>query len=76
MPKLPAVSGRKVVAALKRAGFVFQRQSGSHVILKHPDTGRTVSVPSHSSDGLPPGTLRGVLRQAGMSVEELRPLLG
>jgi len=75
LPKLPVVSGREVRRALERGGFVFNRQSGSHVILEHPETRRFASVPTHSAEDLPPGTLRGILRQAGVTVEEFRRLL-
>ena len=61
--------------ALERAGFVFNRQRGSHVILKHHALGRTVVVPCHSGATLPPGTLGGVLHQAGLTVEEFSELL-
>lgn len=75
MPKLPAVSGERVVRALKRAGFVELRQRGSHVSLERragESTLRTV-VPLHST--LAKGTLSDVLKQAGLSVEEFLELL-
>jgi len=75
LPKLPAVSGPETVRALERAGFVHRRQAGSHAILKHPDTRRTVSVPEHGARDLPDGTLRGILRDAGLSVEQFAALL-
>jgi predicted RNA binding protein YcfA (HicA-like mRNA interferase family) len=74
LPKLPVVSGTEVVRALKRAGFVVDRQRGSHVTLWHPGQRRAVMVPLHGED-LPPGTLRSILRQSGLSVEDLRKLL-
>ena len=75
MPKLPPVTGAEVLKALRRGGFVFNRQSGSHVILKDRERDLTVSVPTHSARDLPPGTLRGVLRQANLTVEDFRKLL-
>jgi predicted RNA binding protein YcfA (HicA-like mRNA interferase family) len=71
-PKLPSVSGSTVVRALERAGFVFRSQKGSHRKLRHAD-GRTVIVPMHRE--LAPGTLRSILKQAGLSAAELRDLL-
>lgn len=66
MPKLPCVSGTRVVKALERLGFERRRQRGSHVVLRR---GANVCVvPMHRE--VDPGTLRGVLRQAGVSVEE------
>jgi predicted RNA binding protein YcfA (HicA-like mRNA interferase family) len=71
MPKLPKVSGRRVVAALERLGFVRVRSRGSQVVMarSRPDLGRAVCVvPLH--DEVAVGTLRGVLRQAVLSPEE------
>jgi predicted RNA binding protein YcfA (HicA-like mRNA interferase family) len=74
--KLPAVDGGRVVRALTRAGFTTDRIVGSHhvmVFAGHPV--RTVTVPVHSSRDLKPGTLRSIIRQAGLSPEEFRALL-
>jgi predicted RNA binding protein YcfA (HicA-like mRNA interferase family) len=46
--KLPRITGREVVRALERAGFVFDRQRGSHVVLIHPQNRRRVTVPVHA----------------------------
>ena len=75
MPKLPVVSGRKVVRALERAGFVVRRQRGSHLMLSSPDGADTVSVPVHGQRDVKPGTLRGIIRDAGLSVGEFVDLL-
>ena len=71
MAKLPVVSGSKVIKALGRLGFEVVSQRGSHVKLKKRADGKTllVIVPLHSE--LAPGTLRSILRQANLSVEEL-----
>jgi len=74
LPKLPVISGPEAVKALQRAGFVVRRQRGSHVVLT--SGGRTVSVPVHGGRDLKPGTLRGLLRDAGLTVADLRCLLG
>jgi predicted RNA binding protein YcfA (HicA-like mRNA interferase family) len=66
MPKLPVLSGRDVVSALERLGFVQMRQRGSHVILQRDGVG--VVVPLHRE--LKTGTLAGVIRQAGLSQDE------
>jgi predicted RNA binding protein YcfA (HicA-like mRNA interferase family) len=71
-PRLPVVSGSEVIRALTRIGFGEVGQRGSHVKLRHAD-GRTVIVPLHRE--LAPGTLRSILRQAGLPVEELTALL-
>ena len=64
--KLPRdVSGAEAVRALRRLGFTVQRQTGSHMILRRD--GRTVVVPQHKP--LKPGTLNGILEQAGVTRE-------
>jgi len=66
MPKLPVLSGRDVVAAFERLGFVQMRQRGSHVILQRAGVGCV--VPLHKE--LKAGTLSGVIRQAGLTQDE------
>lgn len=70
MPKLPRVSGAEAVRALTRLGFVQVRQRGSHVVLKRTEASGVSGcvVPMHPE--LAAGTLRGVLKQPGVSVEE------
>lgn len=75
MTRLPAVTARETIRALERAGFVVSRQSGSHCRLVHPgDPERKVTVPVHAGD-LKRGTLRAIVAQAGMTVEEFVVLL-
>ncbi|MGD8238827.1 MAG: type II toxin-antitoxin system HicA family toxin [Armatimonadota bacterium] len=69
------MSGPEAVKALRRAGFVVRRQSSSHVVLTHPERDRPVSVPVHAARDVKPGTLRGIIRDAGLSVEAFRRLL-
>ena len=66
MPKLPCVSGAKVAKTLERLGFKRQRQRGSHLIMRRESS--VCVVPMHRE--VDQGTLRGVLRQAGVSPEE------
>ena len=66
MPKLPCVSGAKVVKALERLGFVRQRQKGSHLVMRRSSD--VCVVPMHRE--VDQGTLRGVLRQANVTPEE------
>jgi len=64
--KLPRdLSGVDVVKTLKRLGFVYMRQTGSHAVLRKGP--RTVVVPQHKP--IKPGTLKGVIEQAGVSIE-------
>jgi len=66
VPKLPCVSGQKVARALERLGFERRRQRGSHVVMRRGSA--VCVVPMHRE--VDQGTLRGVLRQAGVSEEE------
>ncbi len=70
MPKLPRLSGQEVVSALEKLGFVQARQRGSHVVLKKrtPDGQIGCVVPLHRELAL--GTLRGILRQAGVDLND------
>ncbi|HNR29908.1 MAG TPA: type II toxin-antitoxin system HicA family toxin [Candidatus Hydrogenedentes bacterium] len=74
MEKIPALTPRKVVAALKRAGFKERRQRGSHLLLCHSERHVTVIVPMHAGD-LPRGTLRAIIREAGLTDAEFLDLL-
>ena len=73
--RLPRVTGREVVRALERAGFVFDRQRGSHVILLNPETRRRVSIPVHAGRTVKVGTLRGILEDAGITPDAFRRFL-
>ena len=73
MSKLPRVSGAQVVSTLKKAGFQFVRQHGSHVILRRANQFAQTTVPDHRE--IDRGTLRAIIRQAGLSVEEFNNLL-
>jgi predicted RNA binding protein YcfA (HicA-like mRNA interferase family) len=75
VPPLPRCSGVECVAALRRLGFEIVRQSGSHVILRRPGGGASVLVPVHGGRDVPAGTLRSILRQAGLTADELRGAL-
>jgi predicted RNA binding protein YcfA (HicA-like mRNA interferase family) len=71
--RLPVVSGAQLVAALHKVGWEAVRQRGSHVRLKNPDRDVALVVPLHRE--LKRGTLAAILRDAGLSHEELRRLL-
>jgi predicted RNA binding protein YcfA (HicA-like mRNA interferase family) len=72
---LPRVNARETVAALVKAGFVVTRRSGGHIFLANLQTRRRTVVSDHGGRDLPTGTLHGILKQAGMSVEEFVSLL-
>lgn len=74
MSKLPVISGRRLVQVLERRGFAFVRQKGSHMMMRRVEPPHiTIPVPDHKE--LRPGTLRGILRDIGMSVDELSTIL-
>jgi predicted RNA binding protein YcfA (HicA-like mRNA interferase family) len=74
MAKLPTnLSGRELVSVLGKVGFQFQRQRGSHIVMRRADPLARVTIPDHRV--LRPGTLRQILSDAGLSVEELLKLL-
>jgi predicted RNA binding protein YcfA (HicA-like mRNA interferase family) len=74
MARLPTnLSGRQVRAALERAGFVFRRQSGSHMILRCDDPYARVVVPDHAQ--VRQGTLRRIIADAGLTVDQFLGLL-
>ena len=73
MSRLPILTWQQVTTALKRAGFVFDRQKGSHMVYYHPETDRTVVIPRHRE--IKAGTLREILRESNLTREEFRRLL-
>jgi predicted RNA binding protein YcfA (HicA-like mRNA interferase family) len=73
--ELPALNARKVIRALKRAGFVEDRQKGSHLILIHPGTKARTVIPVHGSKTIKKPLLRAIIRDANLSVEEFVALL-
>lgn len=75
MTSLPVISGRDAIAAFGRIGYQVVRQKGSHVRLRHPtdSTRIPLTVPDHKE--LKPGTLRALIRDAGLSVDEFAALL-
>ncbi len=73
MTKLPRISGREYLSALLKLGFHIKRQHGSHIILRRESPFAQAVVPDHSE--LDTGTLRSVLRQAGISPEEFISLI-
>lgn len=74
MTRLPAVSGRDAVRAFGKIGYLDDHQTGSHLILRHRDPPhRRLSIPNHRE--LAKGTLRSLIREAGLTVEEFTRLL-
>jgi predicted RNA binding protein YcfA (HicA-like mRNA interferase family) len=74
MTRMPRVTGKKVVSALKKAGFIVVRVTGSHHHLHKPG-GKLVTVPVHTGETLSPMLIKSILEQAGLSIEEFIKLL-
>ena len=72
--KLPRIKARDIIKILEKKGFVLVRQSGSHKIYRN-NAGKRVTVPYHSNKILHPKVLKSIMRDAEISVEELRELL-
>jgi len=69
MSRLPVISGKEVMGRLKKKGFVFARQTGSHFILRRTTAPEiTVSIPNHRE--LKRKTLKNILRQTGITLDE------
>lgn len=74
MSPLPVASGREVVKALSKIGYVLDRQRGSHMILRQQTPpNRRLTVPDHKE--VARGTLRAIIRQAGLTIAEFQGLL-
>ena len=74
MPPLPVVSGARAVQVFEKAGWRKDRQRGSHIILIKPGNLASLSIPMHRY--IAPGTLRALIRAAGMAVQEFVDRLG
>ncbi|GMQ83153.1 MAG: type II toxin-antitoxin system HicA family toxin [Rhodothermia bacterium] len=74
MSRLPRMAGKKVIAALEKAGFLVARTKGAHHFLRHTD-GRTTVVPVHSGEVIRPTLLTKILRDADLKREDSLRLL-
>ena len=74
MPKIPIVSAIKVIKVLSKIGYEADHQTGSHIILRHRETPhKRLTVPNHKE--LARGTLKAILEEAGLTVQEFTDLL-
>jgi len=71
--KLPVISGADCIKALGKIGFVVYRQRGSHITVVRTDPPAQTTIPNHKE--LDRGTLRAIIRQAGLTVDEFIALL-
>jgi len=67
MPRIPHLTPKKVIAILKREGFILDHTTGSHFVFYNPKTKRRTMVAYHTKD-IPKGTLHEILKQAGIKV--------
>ena len=75
MSKLPVVPGRDCVRIAEKLGFEFDRQKGSHAVYIRSSDKRRIVIPIHKGRDLKPGTLRGLIDDMGLSVEEFAAML-
>lgn len=68
----PSVTGKQIVSALEKAGGIVKRTNGSHVIIEY--NGKTVTVPVHKNKDTPEGTIKSIMRQAGLNKKEFYKL--
>ena len=75
-PRIPKLTGKQVEKALVRAGWYLHHSRGSHFYYRHPDyQGKQITLPIHAGEIIPQKTLKSILEQAGLSLEEFRKLL-
>jgi len=72
MSRLPFISGKKLVKILKKCGYYIRDQRGSHIHMRHP-VKPLLTIPNHKT--IAKGTLRAIIREAELSVEEFLELL-
>lgn len=73
-PRLPAITGRRLLSALEHLGFSVVRVRGSHHFLRHPD-GRATVVPVHPGETIGPGLLHKILKDCEVTKEDLCDLI-
>jgi len=74
MPKLPIISGQKLVSILAKIGYITDHQTGSHIILRHRDPPhRRLTIPNHKE--IAKGTLRAIIKHAGLRREQFLELI-
>jgi len=70
MARLSPEKPREVIRKLGRAGFEGPFGGGKHVIMRHPGTGKKISISVHRGRDIPVGTLKAILREAGVTLED------
>ena len=75
MSKLPVVATRDVIRIAKKLGFEFDRQKGSHAVYIRTSDKRRIVIPVHKGRDLKPGTLRGLIDDMDLAVDEFVAIL-
>lgn len=75
MAQLPSLDAKKILRALKRAGFIEDRQKGSHLILFHPETNARTVVPIHRGKAIKKPLLHSIITDARLTIDEFLKLL-
>ena len=75
MSYFPAISAKDLIRVLKQAGFYEHHQKGSHKIFKRGSDNKRVVVPFHGHTTIPRKTLKSILLDAGISIDQLKNLL-
>ena len=75
MPKIPALTAKKIIRVLKANGFVEDRQKGSNLILIHTKTRARTVVPIHPGKTLKKSLVRAIINDAQLTIEEFLRLL-
>ena len=75
MSQLPSLTDRKTIAALKKAGFVEDRQKGSHLVLVHPQTKARTVIPIHPGRDIKKPLILSIINDAKLTVDEFLLLL-
>lgn len=70
MAKLPSIRGRDAARVAESIGFVFDRQRGSHAVYYRAVDSRRLVIPMHGSKDLKPGTLRGLITDMGLTLDD------
>ena len=73
--RLPSLRARKIIKALEKAGFVKDRQKGSHVVMRHPTKKCQTVVPVHSGEEIHKSLLTDIIKQAELEIQEFLDLL-
>lgn len=75
MVALPVVSGKKLLKALVKHGFMALRRKGSHVFVESPDGSKGTTIPVHGNEDLGSGLLKSILNDLDLTTEDLRRIL-